>query len=178
MHGVIIFGKPCSGKSTISKEFATLYGYEYISSGDVARKMADDNPGVGALLAAGRMAPEVMMRTMIRNMIGKCVNNNKNFILDGFPRFRYQEDYLYEMFPELAFIRVHISVDDNVARDRAKKRARMDDDIEAFETRLNYYHNNTEELISSCSITIYNDDGMEAYEAADKLYLEVCECLR
>ena len=176
MHGVIIFGKPCSGKSTIGKEFAKLYDYEYISSGDIARQMADENPEIGALLAVGRMAPEVMMRTMIKHRINQCINHDRKFVLDGFPRFKYQDMYLDEMFPNLGIIRVLVDIPDDVARNRAMKRNRDDDG--AFETRLKYYHDNTEELTKTCAIIIDNDNDDKACETADKLYLEVCECLR
>lgn len=177
MHGVIIFGKPGSGKSTIGKEFASMYGYEYISSGDVARKMADDNPEIGIMLAAGKMAPEMMMRTMIKHMVSQCVNHDRNFVLDGFPRFKYQDIYLDDMFPALPLIRVLVDVTDNVAYERSANRGRIDDS--AFMTRLRYYYDNTEELAKYCAITIDNNEGgKQAYELADKLYLEVSECLQ
>lgn len=37
---ITITGKPCSGKGTASKEFCKKYNFEYISTGDMNRKLA------------------------------------------------------------------------------------------------------------------------------------------
>lgn len=173
MHGIILFGKPGSGKSTIGKAFAQMYDYDYISSGDIARHMAESDPQVASMLAGGRMAPEMVMRSMIRHEIGKRVCSKRNFVLDGFPRFDYQDAFLDSEFPNLAFIRVLIDVSDYVAVERSKKRNRDDDG--AIMSRLEYYHHNTEQLTKHCIITIGNNDEHDAYERADKLYLEVSD---
>lgn len=173
MHGIILFGKPGSGKSTVGRTFAEMYDYEYISSGDLARKMAEDNHNIASMLAGGRMAPEMVMRHMVKHQIDLCIGRNRNFVLDGFPRFNYQDIFLDDQFPNLAFIRVLIDVSDDVAINRSMKRNRDDDG--AIQTRLNYYHNNTERLTSTCAIIIDNNDEHEAYELADKLYLEVAD---
>lgn len=173
MHGIVLFGKPGSGKSTIGKAFAEMYDYEYISSGDLARKMAEINGDIASILAGGGMAPEVAMRSMIKYQINLCIVHGRNFVLDGFPRFDYQDIFLEEQFPDLALVRTLIDVDDNVAVERCMKRNRGDDG--AIQTRLDYYHNNTEKLTKMCLITIDNNGEHEAYELADKLYLEVSD---
>lgn len=173
MHGIILFGKPGSGKSTIGKLFAQMYDYDYISSGDIARHMAENDPQVSSMLAGGGMAPEMVMRSMIKHEINRRVLSNRNFVLDGFPRFDYQDMFLTDGFPDMAFVRVLIDVSDDVAVNRSMKRNRDDDG--AIMKRLEYYHNNTEKLTKDCVIVIDNNDEHEAYEMADKLYLEVSD---
>lgn len=37
---ITITGKPCSGKGTAAKEFCKIYGFEYLSTGDMNRQLA------------------------------------------------------------------------------------------------------------------------------------------
>ena len=40
---IVLIGAPCSGESTIGKEVANRINARYISSGNIARKMAEMN---------------------------------------------------------------------------------------------------------------------------------------
>lgn len=174
MYGVILFGKPGSGKSSIGKGMAKVYGYKYISSGDIARDLAKSDSKIGEILNAGGMAPEPIMRSMVRHAISECISNDQCFILDGFPRYDYQDEYLCDMFPNLAMIRVLIDVDDSTAIKRCRGRGREDEG--ATMTRLDYYHKNTEKLTDTCSIVI--DNNADTYTTLImKLEAEVHECL-
>lgn len=171
MHGVVLFGRPCSGKSTIGKRFAEKYGYVYISSGDIAREMAGHDRQTGADLAAGKMAPEEMMRVNIRWAIRREIGMGNNFVLDGFPRFRDQLDYLQRTFPHLNLIYAHIWVSTDYALYRARNRGRNDD--AAIQARLDYFEQNTYDLLRECKITINNNDEYDVEAKADELYKEV-----
>lgn len=176
MHGVVLFGRPCSGKSTIGREFAKRYGYKYISSGDIARELAERDEKAQADLAAGKMAPEELMRAQVRFKIRMCETVGQNFVLDGFPRFMDQHDFLQKTFPDIRMIYVHIFVSDMVARMRALRRKRNDD--EAIDGRLAYFNDHTYEILKRCDITINNNDGGEVSALAmtnrvEELYEEV-----
>lgn len=152
MYGIILFGKPGSGKSTIGRQLSNLYNYRYISSGDIARSLAESDSKIRELLNNGHMAPEHIMRSMIRHEITKCLYSNVGFILDGFPRYNYQDDYLTCMFPDMMMIRVLIDADDDVVMDRCAKRGR--EDVGSTAERLDYYHKNTEPLVDNVHIIV------------------------
>lgn len=171
MHCVVLFGRPCSGKSTIGKKFAEKYGYVYISSGDIAREMAENDRTIGAMLSAGNMAPEEMMRADIRWAIRRNIGFDHNIVLDGFPRFRDQLDYLERTFPYLDLILTHIWVSTDYALYRAKNRGRNDD--AAIQSRLNYFEENTYELLKGCKITINNNGEYDIDDKVNELYEEV-----
>jgi len=168
MYGIILYGLPCSGKSTIGKMYAKKYDCAYISSGDIARRIASIYPNVARDLKSGKFAPENMMRMHMGIQISIRVTHNKSFVLDGFPRFKDQEEWLLENFPDVKFIRVEINTTPDEARRRAKNRGRDDD--ESILDRIDYYNNTTfPELVEGkCSITV-GDRWLHRTESVLKL---------
>lgn len=153
----IFVGPPCSGKSTMAREASRRLKLPYISSGDIARKMADNDEEIGKSLADGRMAPEGRMRNEIKNEILKYQHGV--FILDGFPRNNSQMTWLKNNFPLLEVNIVLVTAHINSLMIRMAKRAREDDNTMALDNRLRYYIANTQPLIDDTAIKIENDDG-------------------
>lgn len=138
---ILLIGPPCSGKSTVGKELALSLGYKYISSGDIARKMAEEDDSTDSL-NAGNMAPEDRMR----EEIAKIFNNGGNIVLDGFPRFEEQWKWLMSRFFNYEFAYVVIDVPTLTLFDRAANRGRADDI--SFMNRMEYYMKNTAPMIN------------------------------
>lgn len=172
----IIFGPPCSGKSAAGKYVAKKLKWDYISSGDIARQMAMADPVCHARLNEGIMAPENDMRAHIKNMIVMSFNNHHNFILDGFPRFQEQYDWLMDILNGLApydldpqIIKVLMDVSPYKITFRAVKRGRDDD--KSIGTRMAYYYKNTQSMLMEMSdLFIINTDSLTIEEEENKLY--------
>ena len=171
MHGVVLFGRPCSGKSAIGHEFAGRFGYTYISSGDIARELAEGSRKMQEDLAAGKMAPEEEMRAQVRYKIRCCRANGDNFVLDGFPRFMDQHDFLKRTFPDMCLIYAHIFASEQTVMDRSRRRNRGDDG--AILARLKYFEENTYDILRHCQIMINNNGQYEIGSKAMELYGEV-----
>lgn len=136
---VILVGPPCSGKSTIGKMLADTFGCKYVSSGDIARKMAEAD-GDMRNLDAGKMAPESRMREEISSVLYQ----NENLILDGFPRFTDQLDWLIERYDgKIIFVIVDVSITQLFKRAVSRDRS---DDV-AIHERVMYYVKNTIPMI-------------------------------
>lgn len=171
MCGVVLLGMPGSGKSTIGRMMSMNYGYGYISSGDIARKMADNNEAIRTDLNMGRLAPEYRMRIAIGNQINDAIRRDMNFILDGFPRFEGQYCWLRNMFPNLRLVCVEIYVSEDNARYRCKKRARDDD--KAISQRIDYYKENTMPLLKYCDFKVDNNGNRSDEWFAEVIHTEV-----
>lgn len=131
---IVLIGAPCSGKSTIGKEVANRINAQYISSGNIARKMAEMNSDINDSLNAGKLAPENEMRSAISYEINNTCNDT--IILDGFPRFDEQAKWLYENFDmDIRYVAIETPL--HTLIDRARHRGRMDDD--SFIDRYAYY---------------------------------------
>ena len=138
---IVLIGPPCSGKSTIGKKLADSIKYRYVSSGDIARKMAE-NDGTVDSLNAGNMAPEDKMREEISTIFSA----GGNLILDGFPRFVEQYEWMMDRFFDYQFTFILIDVPTLSLFTRVASRGRADDT--AFMERLEYYMKNTVPMIS------------------------------
>lgn len=120
--GIILIGESNSGKSTIGyKILERLRDMKYISSGDIARSMAKSEANK-RLLNLGNLAPENIMRSKIREEID-C---DKSFILDGFPRFTEQYEWLKKNTNHMLLF-VNVLAPYNLILRRAKSRGREDD---------------------------------------------------
>jgi adenylate kinase len=155
MIGIIFIGPPCSGKSTIAKEICKKLDLIYISSGDIARRMAEDNDDIKGRLDSGQMAPEYKMRTMIYHDITRCLDHNRSFVLDGFPRFLEQYEWLINTFGELKFMCVYVNASDDTIYSRYRKRGRSDDGADSFKYRVDYFNANTRPLVGIMKM-VYN----------------------
>lgn len=139
---IVMLGAPCSGKSTIGKKLANYLNVPYISSGDIARHIASTNEEVRKQLDNGEMCPEDIMRDTIKTLL----TNINNLVLDGFPRFEEQKQWLEDNIDHQIFY-VYISVSMIQAYNRSYIRHRSDD--AAFHVRYKYYIENTKPMIDS-----------------------------
>lgn len=171
MHCIILYGMPCSGKSTIGKQLSMKYGYKYISSGNIAREMARCSQEIDASLRSGKLAPEEMMRQAIAHQIRECIVNNNDIILDGFPRFVGQYEWLKSLFNGLNCITVNIDISEQTAINRALNRGR-DDDI-SINSRIEYYKKYTYPLAIQSNLTLNNETPDGNIRLVDIIYTEV-----
>ena len=115
---ICIIGKPCSGKSTVSKKLLHL-GWNVINVGE--RLRSSKNLDVQRNLANGTyIDPDTIM-----SIIGHDFRN-KTVILDGYPRDLKQLEYLEEAVSRNT-IYIELLCSDKVCVQRAAKRRRCDD---------------------------------------------------
>ena len=168
MVGIILLGESNSGKSTIGKEVAKMLKVRYISSGDIARKMSED---VRRHLNNGGLAPEEEMREEILKAI---TSDTTPFMLDGFPRFCEQYDWLNESLEECEFIYVIVDVPrkDILRRSVARQR----DDDKSIMTKIGFYDKYTKPMImhiirnEKMVYTIKNPNGADVSRNIELLH--------
>lgn len=137
---VIIIGPPCSGKSTIGCKLADLIHYNYVSSGDIARKLSQSQEMIDRL-NKGEMFDENTMRSEIKRIL----SNTDNVVLDGFPRFEDQLVWLMKQFSKVNYTFVHVDAPLTEIARRAMGRNREDDS--ALDKRMCYYIKNTQPIL-------------------------------
>jgi len=156
IYGIILSGMPCSGKSTIALKYAIQHDMQYISSGDIARAMSVYDNTTKVSLSKGELALESEMRRLISIYINKCIKSNISFILDGFPRFIEQDEWMLHNYSKIVkFIYVQIHIDKSECIRRANIRNRDDDNM--INKRITYFEENTLPIFNTHkSITISN----------------------
>src|SRR5690606_1864986 len=118
---VALLGAPGSGKSTIATLVANQLGWHYLSTGDIARQIAEEQDL--DFLERGDLAPEDAIRDKVSSVLQ---SHSGGFVIDGMPRIPEQVDFLADLVKPLY---VRLFVDEDIILNRLRMRGR-DDDIE------------------------------------------------
>lgn len=103
MKNIILLGKPCSGKGTLSKQLVEK-GYYHLSGSDVLREnsQSEDAPyykeAIDALTTGVLIADDIM-NGMVANKVKEL--KGQPIVFDGFPRSISQAKQLFKLFPDL-----------------------------------------------------------------------------
>lgn len=151
---LFIIGPSGCGKSTQAKLVASKYGLTHLSMGQLLRDeiTAGSVEGLQAksYLDSGNLVPEELSYKVLTNALIKI--NNKNFIIDGFPRTYLQgqfiENYLTTQNEPLDLI-IHLDVTfEEIQSRRAamgnefQDKNRTDNTPEAMAARQKFYNEN------------------------------------
>jgi len=133
-----VIGLPLSGKSHFAKMLAAKNRYGYISTGDIARKLMEDDPDLESKTRKADLFPnETLLRANL--VVGINASPRNVVLVDGFPRSSEQVDFMINnmafWFPEVLDI---AAGDDSTLLKRAIARARDagDSNLREFEVRL------------------------------------------
>lgn len=88
---VIVSGTPCSGRSSLAQRLASRFGLAYICAGELLRvRSGVDTAEIG-------LADDEEVTELVLERIEDAVTKHKGWLLDGFPRTRYQTSRLQEV---------------------------------------------------------------------------------
>lgn len=103
----ILISAPGSGKGSFSQYFAKNFGYTQVGSGDLLRTEVKNQTLLGKkiqpILDSGQYIDEDLVWKILANKLLECINNNKQFVLDGFPRSFYSLDLLKNFMKKYNF---------------------------------------------------------------------------
>ncbi len=120
MNGILIYGIPTAGKSTIGKLLGTELAVVHISMGQLLRDRAESDPVTQALVASGELLSD---RTVIRVIQQELDTLDvEGFVLDGFPRTMEQLRFLRGRSVFRGCLHILLAMDLSVARGRFHRR--------------------------------------------------------
>src|SRR3989338_6176120 len=83
---LVFLGAPGAGKGTQTKKLIDKYRFIHLSTGDLLRKMIQENHPLGvkaqAFMGEGQLVPDDLIIDIIKNKM----HHSKGYIFDGFPR--------------------------------------------------------------------------------------------
>jgi adenylate kinase len=136
---IVLIGPTGSGKSTQTEFLKKRFGIPAIAVDDlIAANSAE--------LAKHRVAGPPQLNPAIDALVAAriaALDLTKGVVLDGYPASRAQADHLAALAAKLNLpppIVIQIDVPDDVTRQRAKARNRVDDTPQLIEERLKTYH--------------------------------------
>lgn len=155
MKNIILLGAPGAGKGTQSKILRDKYDLAYISTGEILREEIKNKTPLGIeaekIINRGELVSDEIIVGMIKDFITK--HNDKDILLDGFPRTIQQAEALDEILETLFRGNVSVielDVKKELLLDRLLKRAeiegRQDDNEETIKGRFLAYEEKTKPL--------------------------------
>lgn len=91
---IVLLGSPASGKGTQANLLCEKFNLYHLSTGDVARKLADKDERIKNLINSGQLIPAEEMTMHVINFLSNEKPDLNNILFEGFPRFVSQYDAL------------------------------------------------------------------------------------
>jgi len=123
MRKYVIMGKQGSGKGTQAARLCKAYEMTHISVGDIFRWNVQTHTKLGAkvkrTIAEGQLVDDDTVADIVQQRLNEH-DWNFGFILDGFPRNRFQAEFFLESYDVDAVI--HVDIPDDVVVERVMGR--------------------------------------------------------
>ncbi len=142
---IILMGGQGVGKGTFSKMLRERSDYNYIETGAMFRSLPSDSE-IAKIIARGELVPDAELFKLVESV----VTDDKDMLIDGFPRTTAQAEWLVHAFADKYNVHViYLNVPEEVMLARIQKRidaggGRADDaDAAAVRRRLDTFWNVT-----------------------------------
>lgn len=137
----MFLGAPGSGKSTIGRNLAEEWGWQWISTGEILR--ASEEEWVIERLKTGQLFDDAM----VMGLALPRVNAAENAIMDGFPRTVKQAEMLVDGGVKVDLM-IEVIVPMEEIQDRLALRGREQDTPEIVEERVWQYEETKTEIMA------------------------------
>lgn len=175
---LVLLGPPGSGKGTLSAKLKNELGYIHLSTGDLFRKiMKSDSPlgkKINEVIQSGKLVSDDLTNELVKQELSSI--QNKNIVLDGYPRTVDQAKYLDSITKVDKAVLIDVNKDIIIKRISGRRMCpkcnsiyniyfmppksenicdhdgttliqRKDDNIDSVTKRLEVYENQTKPLI-------------------------------
>ena len=174
---IIMIGGPGSGKSTYSEIITKKLGIPHIYTGDMMRKLAQqdtpDGRKVKELLSKGEFAPLEIVIKAVKDRVSQSDAKN-GYVFDGFPRNVIQANKMKEEGIGYDYV-INLQVSEEEVIRRLSARGRADDKPEIIKNRIKVYHRETAPLLDYFKNEIINikAEGGTPESIADEIIKKV-----
>lgn len=140
---LFFIGPPAAGKTVVAQDMANRYGLHHLSSGEIARNLAERDEYIKNTLAAGNYAPaDVMDRVMLTHILAV----REPQAIDGYPRYFEQLLDIVTLCDTESLSFVVLTCDEDVLRARHAERGKLD--VGEFDARMKRYHDKTAPMVN------------------------------
>lgn len=174
---IALFGLAGSGKGTQGKALSEIFGWKWLSVGEVIRQAG----GYKEIIDKGNLIPDEDVIELMNKQIARAEDEGFDVVLDGYPRTVAQAKYIVENMPEKIDGGIMLEVPKDELLKRLKLRWRDDDKKQgAIELRFKIFEENIQEILrlfKEAGIPVVRVDGVgEVGEVTDRL-VDVAEQL-
>ena len=173
INSMAVIGPPLSGKTTVAKILVNAMHAEYISSGDVARKLPSTQQSRDAIINKDLHPDEVIIRSAIMRALKTAKVENTPLIIDGFPRTADQLQFIVDAGHKPDYI-IHVTEPLHVVLERAVSRKRDEFDTEEVVRRRYEAHQNNVDTLLDCAVRIGYTPALPVSEPAFSSLADSC----
>ncbi len=170
---IILFGLAGSGKGTQGKALSEIFGWRWLSVGDVIRQTGEFKD----IIDRGELIPDEEVIKLMGKQIEKAEAEGFNVILDGYPRDKEQAEWLMAHMPDKVDGAIILEVPKDELFERLALRGRDDDkERESIERRFAIFEQNIYSilpLLEAKNIPIERVDGVGLVEEVTARLVEV-----
>lgn len=171
---IILFGAAGSGKSTQGREIAEVYGWKWLSVGEVLRNSGQFQD----TLKNGELVDDKKVIEMMEKEMNKADENGMNVVLDGYPRDVEQAKWMVKTMPEKIEAAIVLRVPKEELLKRIEIRGRSDDVAEVIERRIKIFEDNIVEILplfQGEDIPVFEVDGVGEMDEVTGRLMRVIE---
>ena len=167
---IILFGLAGSGKGTQGKALSEIFGWRWLSVGEAIRQTG----GYEEIINKGGLIPDDDVIRMMNRQIEIAEDEGFDVILDGYPRDKYQAEYVAANMADKIDGAIILEVPKDELYERLALRGRDDDkERESIERRFEIFEQNIGAilpLLEAQNIPIERVDGVgKIEEVTDRL---------
>lgn len=148
-HLIVLVGMPGAGKDTQADLLENKLGYSIIRTGDMVRKLAQNNPLIDSEQHSGKLAEPEMVDAMVSDAIRETKIDTK-IVCDGYPRTVAQAKKLHDIciqekiqFDKVIYIQIPV---EEVIK-RLTLRDREDDTAQGIQKRLEVFESSVRSVL-------------------------------
>ena len=175
---IILCGLAGSGKGTQGKALSEIFGWRWLSVGEVIRQTGDFKD----IIDRGELIPDEKVIELMNKQIEKDEAEGFEVILDGYPRNKEQAEWMVNNIPEKIDGAIILEVPKAELLERLALRGRDDDkERESIEKRFEIFEQNIYSilpLLEAKNIPIERVDGLGTVEEVTDRLVEVVQKIK
>ena len=148
---VLFLGAPGAGKGTQAQLLSQTNSYLHLSTGELLRKEIEMNTNLGKQVKETINKGELVSDDLVLKIVKQNLDqDNKGWILDGYPRNLTQANSLNKILLEInqpLEVVFYLDIPEEVLIQRLLLRGRKDDTEDTIRRRVDIYKKTTEPLI-------------------------------
>lgn len=174
MKNVILIAPPAAGKGTLAKKLVDNFGYVQLSTGDMLRERALEDPNLLEIMKTGKLIDDETVFEALKSKLNKL--GDTPYILDGFPRTENQaimyDNLLKELNKDLGVV-IYLDVDKEELKDRVVTRLICPKCKASYSTRNSSLFPKEEGICDTCHVSLIQreDDKEEVFYERYNEYL-------
>ncbi len=174
---ITLIAPPAAGKGTQAKKISKEYGIPHISTGDLLRKINDEN--LHQSLKNGQFASDELVTNLLKERL-KQTDCQNGFVLDGYPRNLKQAKMYNQILAELNIPLGYIIVldlDKEIAKKRIIGRKVCPNCGAVFNDLLEDSKPKQKDVCDNCQNTLVKreDDNENTFETRFQIYMKQTE---